>query len=174
MDVDRPPGLVFTAQVATPGDDPGTQDPSAPESRAIAKSRGRPKASIVPVKPSTVTFGLDALEVEGERLQSITRSIGVRLRHWLTKTEKSELPDARWTDIYRYYQASVLGQLREQRERAKQAGADTMSTEALEAQFRVEVLLAIRSFSEADWEIADRARSERFGPGRWVPATEVP
>lgn len=120
-----------------------------------------------------VTFGRNALEQEGERLQDITRSLGIRIKKWL-RDNKDQLPDAKWTDIYRYYQASVLGQLREQRERAKQAGADTMSTEALEAQFRVEVLLAIKSFTASDWEIADRARSERFGPGRWVPATEVP
>jgi hypothetical protein len=118
-----------------------------------------------------VTFGKHALELEAERMQSITKSVGLRLKHWL-RLNKRVLPDEQFVDIYRYYQASVLAQLREQRERAAAAGPSTMSTEQLEAQFQVEVLRAIESFTAADWEIADRARCKRFGPGRWVPATE--
>lgn len=118
-----------------------------------------------------VTFGKYALELEAERMQSITKSVGLRLKHWL-RVNKRVLPDEQFVDIYRYYQASVLAQLREARERNAAAGPNQMTTEQLEAQFQVEVLRAIRTFSPADWEIADRARCERFGAGRWVPNKE--
>lgn len=129
---------------------------------------------MIPVKSGPlggVTFGRHLLDVEGERLQTITAMVGRRIKKWLGANPKGFL-DERFIDVFRYYQATVLGQLREQRERASVAGASTMTTEQLEAQFQVEVLRAIRTFSPADWEIADRARCERFGQGRWVPATE--
>jgi len=135
---------------------------------------GRPRAEVIPVKSGPlagVTFGKHQLEVEGERLQLITAMVGRRIKKWLGANPDGFL-DERFVDIFRYYQAGVLNQLREQRERAIAAGASTMSTEQLEAQFQVEVLRAIESFTAADWEIADRARCKRFGAGRWVPATE--
>lgn len=107
------------------------------------------------------------LEAEVERLQSITRSWGMRLRKSL-RDNPDTLPSEGMIEVFRYYQACVLGQLREQRERYRQSGGENTPTATLEAQFRVEVLLAIRTFSAADWEVADRVRVERTGPGRWV------
>jgi hypothetical protein len=108
------------------------------------------------------------LEAETERLQSITRAWGLRLKRELKRRGPESLPDEGMVEVFRYYQATVLGQLREQRERYRQSGGENTPTATLEAQFRVEVLLAIKTFSAADWEIADRVRVERTGPGRWV------
>lgn len=96
------------------------------------------------------------------------------MHKWLVDTKASQaLPDKDFVEVFRYYQASVLSQLREQRERYKQAGGEGMSTEALEAQFRMEVLLALRTFTEQDWAVADKVRAERFGGGAWVPVVEA-
>ena len=131
--------------------------------------RGMP--ALPDVSVGGVSIGKSALEAETNRLQSITRRVGKRLSHWLF-TNPQGIPGPEFTDIFRYYQASVLNQLREQRERCKQAGGDGMSTEALEAQFRVEVLMALRTFTEQDWAVADKVRAERFGGGAWVPVVE--
>jgi hypothetical protein len=88
------------------------------------------------------------LEREAERLMGITNRLGARLRFWLRKvpaevpvmTGEGEdarpaigpdggqimqpvMPDRDWRETYDLYQRSVLGMLKEQRERAKLVGA---------------------------------------------------
>ena len=108
-----------------------------------------------------VIVGKHTLTVQAEQLESITARIGRRLNHWL-KTTPNAVPGGEFLEAFRYYQAALLGLLREQRERARRAGDDpNVSDEALAVQFKQEVVNALRTFTDDDWALADRVRAEQ-------------
>lgn len=99
---------------------------------------------------------LHALDRETSRFAGLTRRLGRRLSYALKRFEDAQaIPDSDWSETYRLYSASMLGLLREQRERGKLAmlsGAPVLSeaehAEALEA-FRRDTVL---NMSDEDME----------------------
>lgn len=97
-----------------------------------------------------VIVGRHTLTIEAERLESITRRVGMRLARWLTLSKDVEpvvLPPPEWVDIFRYYQAAVLNLLKEQRARAELMKRDgALSEEQLAAQLQAEIRRALETF----------------------------
>jgi hypothetical protein len=122
---------------------------------------GRP-TSTFPAVPTFeiggVSVGRHTLTVQAELLESIVGRIGRRLNHWL-KTNPNATPSAEFLEAFRYYQAALLGLLREQRERARRAV--DVPDEQLEATLRAEFLRAAHTFTPEDWAILDRVRAEQ-------------
>jgi hypothetical protein len=96
-----------------------------------------------------VSVGVHTLTKQAERLESICNRVGIRLSWWLRTTMQSkEMPSAEFLEAFRYYQAALLGLLKEQRERARLADGGAARSEAeLEAQFKAELRKALSSFT---------------------------
>jgi hypothetical protein len=124
---------------------------------------GRPKDGL-PALPSisldSVVVGTHDLTLQSKQLESICRRVGKRLNYWLTRTarlntaagnpvDEEPLPSPEFLEAFRYYQAALLGLLKEQRERARLKG-DEPTPEQLQAQFRAELDRALASFSPAE------------------------
>lgn len=120
-----------------------------------------------------LVVGKHTLTSQSKLLESLCGRVGRRLSRWLTE-HQGALPDQQWVEAYRYYQATLLGLLKEQRERARLLAGELaeLPLQSLEAQFRSEMLRAIESFEPADWARVDAIRVERTGPGQWVRETE--
>lgn len=140
----------------------------------------RPRSSFPPVPASSVggvAVGEHTLTKQAEQLEKLNRRIGQRLDLWL-RNHPGALPDGDFVEAYRYHSASLIGLLKEQRERARDGGPP-VPTEVLVAQLRHEFAVAAGTFDDADleilalnlrpeaWAVLDRVRSERFGAGRW-------
>lgn len=108
----------------------------------------------------------EMLTVETGRLAVIMARVGKRLKNYIGKLGPDVLPDPDTMESARWYSATVLGLLKEQRERgllAAKAGLAELSeaehAEALEA-FRRETLLAM-SDDELERLKAERAKVKR-------------
>jgi hypothetical protein len=109
-----------------------------------------------------VSFRRDTLTVQAEQLASLTGRIGRRLNHWL-RTHRDGVPSAEFFEAFRYYQAALLGLLREQRERAR-PDCRPMSDEDFERgmlELRAKFLRAAHTFTPDEWALLDRARAEQ-------------
>ena len=121
------------------------------------------------VSIGSVVVGLHDLTEQGRTLSSITRRIGQRLTYWLRTTAvEKPLPPPEWVEVFRYYQAALLGLLKEQRERAKLQG-DAPTEEQLQAQFADELRRALETFNPDE-----RAFAMRLWQGELASTTETP
>lgn len=167
-----------SSRVATEG------SPATPEQQGdcskmeqVTRRVTRKAAPDVPQVMSAAVGGLvvgkHTLTSQSKLLESLCGRVGRRLSRWLTQ-HQGELPNAEWVEAYRYYQATLLGLLKEQRERARLLAGELaeLPLQSLEAQFRSEMLRAIESFEPADWARVDAIRVERTGPGQWVRESE--
>lgn len=113
--------------------------------------------------------GAHTLNKQATQLESLCGRIGRRLSYWL-RVNQTLLPSAEFLEAFRYYQAALLGLLREQRERATIVNCErgTAPVESLEAQFRKELMIAAHVFTDSEWATLDKVRAQRTGPGRWV------
>ncbi len=96
-----------------------------------------------------VRVGKHTLTIEAERLESISRRVGMRLGHWLTATKDQvppPIPPPEWIEVFRYYQAAVISLLKEQRERAKLMKGEVLTEEQLHAQLQTEIARALETF----------------------------
>jgi hypothetical protein len=146
-----------------------TAENSHLEARDMANT-GRPHNRFPPVTTPMiggVTVGKHTLTAQAEQLESITGRIGRRLSHWL-RTNRDGVPSAEFFEAFRYYQAALLGLLREQRDRARLAAGERESvpTEVLEAQLREEFLRAAHTFTPEEWAMLDRVRTEQARTGK--------
>lgn len=135
---------------------------------------GRRKAGV----PSLPAITLDSvsvaathdLTVQSKMLSSLTRRIGVRLNYWLRRTarlnteagnpdDEAPIPSPEFLEAFRYYQAALLGLLKEQRERAKLQG-DAPTEEQLQAQFAQELRRALETFTPEERQFAMKLWSE--------------
>lgn len=95
----------------------------------------------------SVTVGLHDLTKQSKQLESICRRIGLRLSYWLRTTSTEHcLPSESFLEAFRYYQAALLGLLKEQRERARLKG-DEPTEEQMQAQFADELRRALQTFT---------------------------
>jgi hypothetical protein len=131
---------------------------------------GRP-TSAFPAVPTADIGGVSVrrhtLTAQAEQLVSLTGRIGRRLNHWL-RTHRDGVPSAEFFEAFRYYQAALLGLLREQRERARLADGKPMSDEDYErgiqefrAEIRTEILRNAHTLTPDEWAMLDRARAEQ-------------
>lgn len=115
----------------------------------LERTKGRsgfPAVARVPLEG--ITVGSHTLTAQAEQLESLTRRVGARLAHWLYTTSVARtLPPTEWIEVFRYYQAAVLGLLKEQRERAKLTAGEHPTDEQLHEQFRDELAKALETFS---------------------------
>lgn len=145
---------------------------------------GRIRTGLPPVPTITlesVTVGLHDLTKQSKMLESICRRVGQRLSWWLHRSledarravppETPPLPSEAFLEAFRYYQAALLGLLKEQRERAKLQG-DAPTEEQLQAQFADELRRALTTFTPEE-----RAFALKLWEGNQIPApatTETP
>jgi hypothetical protein len=136
---------------------------------ALGVPIGRLKAGLPSVPTVTladVTVGLHDLTQQSKVLESICRRIGIRLNYWLRRTarmntdagravDEAPLPSAEFLEAFRYYQAALLGLLKEQRERAKLQG-DAPTEEQLQAQFADELRRALATFTPEERAFATK------------------
>lgn len=118
-----------------------------------------------------VTIGTHSLTKQAQMLESVCRRIGLRLHHWLRITSQDQpptLPSEAFIDAFRYWQAALLGLLKEQRERAKLQG-DAPTEEQLQAQFADELRRALETFNPDE-----RAFAIRIWQGELASTTETP
>lgn len=120
---------------------------------------------------SGVSVRRHTLTAQAEQLTSLTGRIGRRLNHWL-RTHREGVPSAEFFEAYRYYQAALLGLLREQRERAR-LGCKPMSDEEYErgmqefrTEIRNEILRNAHTLTPDEWAMLDRARAEQSQQGK--------
>jgi hypothetical protein len=128
--------------------------------------------------PGTVTrpvegiyVGSHTLTKQAEQLESLTGRVGNRLSYWL-KTNPKVLPTEEWIETFRYYQAAVLGLLKEQRERAKLKAGEDITDAELQKQFREELAKALETFSPKEREYAMELWSRMTPGGKPAKATE--
>lgn len=122
----------------------------------MAIGAGRLKAGLPPMPSVTldsVTVGLHDLTQQSKMLESICRRIGIRLTYWLRRSMRdasepleAPLPSPEFLEAFRYYQAALLGLLKEQRERARLKG-DEPTEEQMQAQFADELRRALQTFT---------------------------
>lgn len=129
--------------------------------------------SVLPASVGGLVVGKHTLNKQATQLESLCGRIGRRLSYWL-RANQGLLPSAEFLEAFRYYQAALLGLLREQRERAALVDGErgTMPVQSLEAQFRKELLIAAHAFTDVEWSTLDKVRELRTGPGRWVKEAE--
>lgn len=93
---------------------------------------------------------------QAERLASLTNRMGHRLSEWLRETSRvavktktiAPLPSAEWIETFRYYQAALLGLLKEQTSRARLAqGLEKISEAELRSQFAAQLEQALQTFT---------------------------
>lgn len=144
---------------------------------ALGVPIGRLKAGLPSVPTVTladVTVGLHDLTQQSKMLESICRRIGIRLSYWLRRTarlntdagnpiDEAPLPSPEFLEAFRYYQAALLGLLKEQRERAKLQG-DAPTEEQLQAQFADELRRALSTFTPEE-----RAFATKLWEGNQLP-----
>jgi hypothetical protein len=123
----------------------------------------------------TQAVGRHALTAQAEQLESIVGRIGRRLNHWL-RTNRDGVPSADFFEAFRYYQAALLGLLREQRERGRLVrDLSDMPDDELQATIRAESLRAAHTFTPDEWAMLDRVRAEQSqGRHGGLPATSDP
>lgn len=128
---------------------------------------GRP-TSTFPAVPmfdiGGVTVGRHTLTTQAELMESIVGRIGRRLNHWL-RTNRDGVPSVEFFEAFRYYQAALLGLLREQRERGRLALRSDVPDENLEAALRAEFLRAAHTFTPEEWAMLDRMRAGQSTTG---------
>lgn len=118
----------------------------------------------------SVSVATHDLTVQSKMLSSLTKRIGVRLNYWLRRTAKqtsdaglpeheAPIPSPEFLEAFRYYQAALLGLLKEQRERAKLQG-DAPTEEQLQAQFATELRRALETFTPEERQFAMKLWSE--------------
>lgn len=146
---------------------------------------GRPRVGLPSVPSVTlgdVTLGSHSLTKQAERLESVCARIGRRLDYWLRRTMRdtmkthgseieAPLPSEEFLEAFRYWQAALLGLLKEQRERAVLQG-DQPSPEQLQAQFAEELKRGLDSFNEAERAFAMRIWNTNAA--ELAPTTETP
>lgn len=114
---------------------------------------GFPAVVVAPVEG--ITVGTHALTAQAEQLQSLTLRVGKRLSYWLRKTNATmDLPPEEWIEVFRYYQAALLGLLKEQRERAKMQSGDGLTDEQLKDTFKAQLVEALETFSATERSFA--------------------
>lgn len=121
-----------------------------------------------------VTIGTHSLTKQAQMLESVCRRIGLRLHHWLRATSQSKdpvLPTEEFIDAFRYWQAALLGLLKEQRERAKLQG-DAPTEEQLQAQFADELRRALETFNDEERAFAMKLWAENQIAAK-TPTTET-
>jgi hypothetical protein len=138
---------------------------------------GRPTSRFpeVPiVELGGVAVGRHTLTAQAELLESIVGRIGRRLNHWL-RTNRDGVPSADFFEAFRYYQAALLGLLREQRERAElelkrtsDAAMRRLDDAQLEATLRAELLKAAHTYTPEEWAMLDRVRAEQSNKAKVV------
>lgn len=134
---------------------------------------GRPKTGVRKLPSVTldsVTVATHDLTRQSAMLESLCKRVGIRLSFWLNRTmrettaagrpkEEAPVPSAEWLEAFRYYQAALLGLLKEQRERAKLQG-DAPTEEQLQAQFAQELRRALETFTPEERQFAMKLWSE--------------
>jgi hypothetical protein len=132
---------------------------------------GFPNVTTRPIEG--IYVGTHTLTKQAEQLESLTRRVGARLSYWLNQTNvERPLPSAEWIETFRYYQAAVLGLLKEQRERAKLKAGEDITDAELQKQFREELAKALETFSPKEREYAMELWS-RMTPGGKPKTGEV-
>lgn len=121
---------------------------------------GRPRdglQAMPTISLDNVRVGSHDLTMQSRQIESICRRVGLRLNYWLIRTmrettaagkqhDEAPLPSMEFLEAFRYYQAALLGLLKEQRERAKLQG-DAPTEEQLQAQFAEELRRALETFN---------------------------
>jgi hypothetical protein len=141
------------------------------------KAGGFPGCQTRPVEG--IYVGTHTLTKQAEQLESLTRRVGNRLSLWLKRTSgpnddpnANPLPSPEWIESFRYYQAAVLGLLKEQRERAKLKAGEDITDDELQKQFREEMAKALESFTPKEREFAIEMWSRMTPGGKPAKATE--